>query len=63
MGKGAVTFSEPGEVAQETGPGREGGRVLLPGSVPGQGWGALVQDPEQVNGGTLTPESWGEAGR
>lgn len=65
MGKGAVTFSEPGEVAQETGPGREGGRVLLPGSVPRQGRGALVQDPEQVgcSGGTLTPEAWGEAGR
>lgn len=62
MGKGAVTFSEPGDVAQETGPGREGGRVLLPGSGPGQGQGALVQGPEQVNGGTLTPEAWGEAG-
>ena len=36
MGKRAVTFSEPGDVAQETGPGREGGRVLLPGSVPRQ---------------------------
>ena len=62
MGKGAVTFSEPGDVAQETGPGREGGRVLLPGSVPGQGRGALIQGSEQVNGGTLTPEAWGEAG-
>lgn len=42
MGKASVTFNEPGEVAQETGPGREGGRVLLAGSVPGQGWRAVI---------------------
>ena len=26
--------------------------MLVAGSVPGQGWGAVIQDPEQVNGGT-----------
>lgn len=43
--------------------GQGGGRVLVAGFVPGQGWGAVIQDPEKVNGGTLTPEAVGEGGR
>ena len=40
--EGAGEFREAGELAQEAGPGKEGGRALLTGSLPGQGcsgWG------------------------
>lgn len=66
--EGAVKFREPAGVAQEAGLGREGGRALLAGSVPGQCCGVRVAGgdtdlgPRMSEWGDLNSRGLGEGG-